>query len=343
MGKGGGTEQTTQDTDPWIGYQPYIKDIASQAQTLYQDYTPEAYGGPQVAGFAPQQTAGMGMQEAFAQGGGANLLNQGLGAAGYGLGGSILDVANNPYVSGMAQAAAQKAYDPLTQQLAGIRGGAVRSGGYGGSRQGIAEGTALSGAHQNAINAAANIYGQAYGQGLGHQAQTMGQIPSLMTTGFGLGGGLSNVGQQQQALAQQEINAAIGQHDWQQQLPYTQLSQYANVFNPLSSFGGGHTTTTQPAPSTSPFQTIMGLASIASGMPPGTFSDHRLKTKIKKVGELPSGLNLYQWSWNDEGIRMGADSYPTTGVIAQEAREIYPDAVTKGMDGYLRVDYSQVH
>lgn len=262
MGKGGGTETTTQTSEPWEGYQPYIKDIASQAQNLYETYTPQYYPGQTVAGFAPLQTQGFGIQEAFAQGGGANLQNQALGAAGYGLGSSILDVAQNPYVTGMADAAIRRAYDPLAKQLAGIRGGAVRSGGYGGSRQGIAEGTAIGAANRNALDAAANIYGQAYDQGLGHQLGTMGRVPSLMSSGFGLGSQLANIGQQQQAQQQQEINAAIQAHEFQQQLPYSQLSQYANVFNPLSSFGGGTATTTSPAPSTSPFQTAMALGSL---------------------------------------------------------------------------------
>lgn len=342
MGKGGGRETTTEDSDPWVGYQPYLHDIMGQAQNLYQNYTPEQYSGQLVAGFSPQQTAGMGMQEAFAQSGGANLQNQALGAAGYGLGGSILDVANNPYVSGMAQAAAQKAYDPLVNQLAGIRGGAIRSGGYGGSRQGIAEGTAIGSANQNAINAAANIYGQTYGQGLGHQAQTMAQVPSLMTSGFNLGGQLANVGNLQQTQAQNEINAAMQQFATQQQLPYQQLANYANVFTPLSAFGGGHSVGTQPAPSVSPMQTLMGVGSLMAGIP-GFPSDRRLKTKVKKVGELSSGVNIYKWEWNDIGIRIGADKYPTIGVIAQEIEDIYPEAVTKDNNNYLRVDYSQVH
>lgn len=66
------------------------------------------------------------------------------------------------------------------------------------------------------------------------------------------------------------------------------------------------------------------------------FSDARLKTNIQKVGELPSGLGWYTWGWKEER------SQPTTGVIAQEARELFPDAVVE-QDGFLAVDYSRIH
>lgn len=81
-----------------------------------------------------------------------------------------------------------------------------------------------------------------------------------------------------------------------------------------------------------------GSAAIA-----GIFSDIRLKTNITKVGSLANGLGLYEWDWNDEGLRVGAGSHPTTGVLAQEALEIVPDAVSVGTHGYYMIDYSKVN
>jgi len=74
--------------------------------------------------------------------------------------------------------------------------------------------------------------------------------------------------------------------------------------------------------------------------PGSSASDVRLKKDIQKVGELTSGLNIYTWEWNDKAHEIGVADSPTYGVVAQEAAKLYPDAVTEGDDGYLRVDYS---
>lgn len=74
----------------------------------------------------------------------------------------------------------------------------------------------------------------------------------------------------------------------------------------------------------------------------GFFSDEQLKDNIQKYGELPNGVGLYTWDWNEKAIELGAKDSPTYGVIAQDAQKFAPDAVTRGEDGYLRVDYSKV-
>jgi hypothetical protein len=70
-------------------------------------------------------------------------------------------------------------------------------------------------------------------------------------------------------------------------------------------------------------------------------SDKKLKTNIKKVGQLPSGLATYTWDWKEEFNHL-VGHHPTVGVIAQEAMEVFPEAVSMHQDGYLQVDYSRV-
>jgi hypothetical protein len=67
-----------------------------------------------------------------------------------------------------------------------------------------------------------------------------------------------------------------------------------------------------------------------SGTPP---SDRRLKTGIAKVATLSSGLGLYRFRylWSDVEY---------VGVMAQEALDIAPHSVSKGPDGFYRVDYA---
>jgi len=70
-------------------------------------------------------------------------------------------------------------------------------------------------------------------------------------------------------------------------------------------------------------------------------SDERLKTNIRKIDTL-KGVNFYEWDWNEEGLRVGADRYPTFGVIAQEVQKTHPHAVMAGPEGYLMVNYGAI-
>jgi hypothetical protein len=81
--------------------------------------------------------------------------------------------------------------------------------------------------------------------------------------------------------------------------------------------------------------TMQGLGQLGSTAAMLYFSDKRLKENIEKVGETPSGTNLY--SYNYKG-----DTKPQVGVLAQELRKKQPDAVVKTQSGYLAVDYAKV-
>jgi hypothetical protein len=61
-------------------------------------------------------------------------------------------------------------------------------------------------------------------------------------------------------------------------------------------------------------------------------SDRRLKSNIVKVGQLPSGLNVYEYDIAHRRER---------GVIAQEVADVFPDAVID-TGVFLMVDYSRI-
>ena len=80
------------------------------------------------------------------------------------------------------------------------------------------------------------------------------------------------------------------------------------------------------------------LGGLISGVGTGigyAMSDIRLKRDINRIGKLASGLPVYsfRYIWDDA---------PMIGVMAHEAREIFPHAVLKRADGYLMVDYAQI-
>ena len=60
-----------------------------------------------------------------------------------------------------------------------------------------------------------------------------------------------------------------------------------------------------------------------------------LKHDIVRLGSLPDGLGIYRfrYNWSDQVY---------VGVIAQEVMKVRPDAVVRGSDGYLRVDYDRL-
>jgi hypothetical protein len=67
----------------------------------------------------------------------------------------------------------------------------------------------------------------------------------------------------------------------------------------------------------------------------GRRSDIRLKHDIVLVGHLNNGLGVYRFSYN------GSDT-AYVGVLAQEVQQVMPEAVTRGSDGYLRVNYEKL-
>lgn len=78
---------------------------------------------------------------------------------------------------------------------------------------------------------------------------------------------------------------------------------------------------------------LFGLGSTVLG---GLFglakSDRRLKSRVRRVGALPNGLNVY--SYIIEGRH-------EIGLMADEVARVHPDAVRIGSDGYARVNYAK--
>ena len=90
----------------------------------------------------------------------------------------------------------------------------------------------------------------------------------------------------------------------------------------------------QLPPSTSQYDTFGNYIGPMSMNWNGVGSDRKLKKNITKIGESPSGLNIYSFEYIDkaqfgEGVFQGAMS-----------DEVPQNAVVKGSDGFDRVDYS---
>lgn len=64
-------------------------------------------------------------------------------------------------------------------------------------------------------------------------------------------------------------------------------------------------------------------------------SDRRLKIDMVRIGthDLGFGIYRFQYLWSEQ---------EHIGVLAQEVAEVRPDAVVRGPDGFLRVDYAAI-
>jgi hypothetical protein len=65
----------------------------------------------------------------------------------------------------------------------------------------------------------------------------------------------------------------------------------------------------------------------------GGVSDLRLKEDVQRVGTTVFGLPLYHFKYLGR-----PETYE--GVMAHEVLQVMPDAVSRGEDGYYRVNYS---
>lgn len=84
---------------------------------------------------------------------------------------------NNPYLQAMSDDIAAAATRNFQRNvLPGIQDQAVLAGGYGGSRQGIAEGIAMGDLNRDILSASNQLFGNAYEQAAGRQAQMAGQL-----------------------------------------------------------------------------------------------------------------------------------------------------------------------
>jgi hypothetical protein len=85
---------------------------------------------------------------------------------------------------------------------------------------------------------------------------------------------------------------------------------------------------------------LFSLGSAALGNPMGlsglfSLSDGRVKKDVRVLFTLPNGIEVCSY-------RMIGKEHHELGVIAQQVKEIMPDAVQEGKDGLLRVNYDLV-
>jgi len=277
-----------------------------------------------------------------------------------------LEAYQNPYTRQVIDLAQQDIMRGGQQQMNILGSQAQKSGAFGGSRHGIAMGETNRGlteqlartsaglrqsGFQNAQQAAqADLQRRLQAQqsnqmaGLqGSQQRMMGaqQAGQLGKQSFDIGrtlqSDLSQQGAQQQALQQALIDMAKGQYGAYQQYPMAGL----DIMNRAIGVTPQGQTTTQDAGGGNQLMDLLtAAASVGASYFGSKGSDARLKTNIKKIGQLANGLNVYTWDWKPMISKLSGNFSMTKGVMAQEAQRVAPKAVHTADNGYLAVDYS---
>lgn len=238
---GSSTATTTQNLTP---EQQTLLGQIMPAFTNFASFVPQRYQGQTVAGFDPAQTAGqnMALQAAGMQGQVANNLTDSFN---FYTGGDIWNPASNPYLSQAVDASVRPISQQLTESaLPAIRGEAQKTGNFGSSRQGIAEGLASGRASQAIGDTASKLVQSQYDTNIRAQLQAMGMAPMVQQANLQPALTTSGVGDVRQSMAQALLNEQQGNFNLDQYLQMAPFLQARDLLGVLQGLPGGSTTST---------------------------------------------------------------------------------------------------
>lgn len=264
---GGGDNTTVQSTR--VEYSPQEQAARDQVmQSALDTYKNSVasnngqYTGAKPVGMSAQTQQGQSML-AGAAGQIQNNVNNATQANNFGLH-DVLYANSNPYL----QSAMDAATKPLINQfqdsggvLSSIRDGAVSAGGYGGSRQGIAEGLAASRLNDTIANTRASMANTNYQNGLQTMQDSIKNTGMLSLLGQLPGQIMTGIGAQNEGYAQAQENYNAASRDYAQNSQWAPLQNLANII-----YGGSNGTTTSKGTAPTPDNTgqiLGGLGSMA--------------------------------------------------------------------------------
>lgn len=258
-----------------IELSPEQKEVFGLAMPKIREYassTPSLFPGSGIVGFNPTQLAG---QQAALQAGqtAGQLANQS------GTTQSMLLDPNfmlnpNQYLMPVAQSVARTATENLTENiLPQIRSGATSAGGQysgGSTRQGLAEGRAVQGTSREIADSIAKMFLQNYQSGLSGLQSAVQGTGNVMQQQLFPSAIMQQIGGQEHAMDQAELNEMIQRFYTEQDLPLLQSQQLLGLVSGMP--GATGVSTVQGAqPQTGGLQQALGLGlsliGMMSGMP----------------------------------------------------------------------------
>ena len=277
MSKGGqtATQQTTQQLNP------FVQDLMTrgfQAAQQVSSIPYQAYQGPRLAQFRPQEQRAFGMAEqAVANRVGAPQLEQATQAAQRAAGYSPAQFQQNvqgfmsPYQENVVDATMRRLAQSRAERDAETRARLASSRAFGNERRGVYEAQLAAEQDLNTQQAIANLYQQGYGQAAGLASQLPSQqlAGASQLAGFGAQAlsqeqarqqMLAGAGQAQRQMAQQNLDLAYQDFLAQRGYPREQLQILQ------SGIAGVPATTSSTTTSTAPGQGFLGTAGDVVGI-----------------------------------------------------------------------------
>jgi hypothetical protein len=242
MSKVSGSTKTVSSTTPPSFQQPYLNTLFSEAQKLYNQPGPSYFPGSTVAGFTDAEKQAQSYLTGTGFNNASTAANQAL--SNLNLTSTAMDVDNNPYLAKAAEGAVRPIFQQLTESvLPNLRSGFMTTGALGSSRQGLAEGLATGRATQQALDTTAQMYNSAYNKGLDFTSQMTSLAPAIQGMQGAPADFLAAAGGQERAMNQAQLNDQIARYQYDQNLPYQKLTEFANLIR--GSYGGQGTAEVQ--------------------------------------------------------------------------------------------------
>jgi hypothetical protein len=224
---GGGSPQqqtTTSGIDPSM--RPFVERGLSEAQRLYETYTPQYYQGQTFVGPSAQTESALNMAEQNVRAT-TPVMNELVGQQRNVLGGQYLGP--NPYLEAALKPAqdlaAKQYFDAINKTRSNLSG----AGRLGSGAQVQLEGLASENLANALVNQAGNAAYQNYATERGLQENTARFIPQLLQSTYTPSSQLLNVGQAREDYSNRALQADIDRFNFSQNLPYQRLAQFTST------------------------------------------------------------------------------------------------------------------
>lgn len=268
---GGGTN--TVSTSVPSEFVPYYQEALGLGNNLLGSGGPQYYPGQTVAPLNPLQEQGLNSVQSTAS---APNASQGAQSANeFETSGALLNPASNPYLQGTYQQGANQVQNTLASQFAG-------------SGRNIVGSAPVQSDELN--NLATQLYGGQYDTGLNTMTQASALAPSIDAGTYQPSQELLSAGSGLQGQTQNLINANQNEWNYNQTLPYNQLSWYSSLLGQNTSpFGSS-----SQSSSGNPWQTatgagLLGTSLASSGALSSLFGSSAFDTALAASGEAVGG------------------------------------------------------
>jgi len=231
--KSSGAQVSKQELPDFL--QPYAPEYAQRVQDV-ANMPYNEYGYNRIAPFTEDTLSGMDMARNAANYN-QPLWDQAQNELSKTMSGAYLLPGSNPYLQGTFDAAAGRMADAYKNGTGAQTNAAAGFGGaFGGSAQSELQGQQSRAFGDSLGQFGLGLYGQNYqaerGRQLGAVQAAPGFAGARQAFDFGNANALNSIGQQQQALGQNYLNADFAQFDEARNYPRQQLDVFASMFNP---------------------------------------------------------------------------------------------------------------